>query len=171
MNELIKITQQGDKNIMAARELYAFLEVKERFSKFMNRMLKYGFIEGVDYTPYQMVHPQNRADNQDYALTIDCGKEIAMLSRSPKGKEARLYFIECENRLKKGAVKLPSTKELAKMVLQAEEEKERLQIEITNANERLKLQESTINDLIPAAQYNSPKPEKQFWQRWTEKNL
>jgi anti-repressor protein len=34
---------------------------------------------------------------KDYALTIDTAKEISMLQRTEKGKQAR-YFIECENK-------------------------------------------------------------------------
>ena len=36
----------------------------------------------------------------EYFLTIESGKNIAMLSQSQKGKEVRAYFIECEKRLK-----------------------------------------------------------------------
>jgi len=36
----------------------------------------------------------------DYFYTIDAAKEISMLQRSEKGKEARKYFIECERKLK-----------------------------------------------------------------------
>ena len=36
----------------------------------------------------------------DYALTIDCAKEISMLQRNEKGKQARKYFIEVEKNWK-----------------------------------------------------------------------
>ena len=98
MKELIKI--QENENLgqaVSARELYDFLEGKERFSKWFERMVDYGFIENIDYTPYQMVHPQNNQYLDDYALTLDTAKEIAMIQKSPKGREARRYFIECEH--------------------------------------------------------------------------
>ena len=100
MNELIKVTtnEKGIK-IVSARELYDFLEVSERFSRFMDRNLEYGFELNVDYAPYQNVHPSNNQEFLDYALTLDTAKEISMLQRSEKGKLARQYFIACEKKL------------------------------------------------------------------------
>lgn len=45
------------------------------------RMIDYVFSEGVDYTTYQMVHPQNQQILVDYNLTIDMAKEISMIQR------------------------------------------------------------------------------------------
>lgn len=73
----------------------------ERFSKWFDRFIEYGmFEEKIDYTPYQVVHPQNMQEMTDYALTIGTAKEISMLQRSDKGKEARRYFIDCEESLR-----------------------------------------------------------------------
>ena len=44
----------------------------------------------------------------DYFLTIETAKEISMLQRTEKGKEARKYFIECERQLKKQVETKPS---------------------------------------------------------------
>lgn len=102
-NELIKITTNKEgKKLVSARELHEFLESKERFSKWWSKVSSkedYGFEEGIDYTPYQMVHPQNNQEITDYAVTVEMGKEISMISKLPKGKEARKYFIQCEKQL------------------------------------------------------------------------
>lgn len=132
MKELIKVTanEQGSQ-VVSARELYQFLEVKTPFRMWSDRMFEYGFENGKDYTPYIFVHPQNKQETADYALTLDTAKEIAMLQRTEKGKQARQYFIECEKALKQTAAVavMPSVKELALMVLKAEEEKEALMLE------------------------------------------
>lgn len=39
----------------------------------------------------------------DYHLTFDSAKHIAMMSGTPKGKEVRKYFIECERRARPAA--------------------------------------------------------------------
>lgn len=99
MNELIKTsTNENGEILVSGRELHEFLESGERYSKWFERMLSYGFSEDVDYTPYQKVHPQNKQKIVDHALKINMAKEISMLQRNEKGKEARQYFIEIEKR-------------------------------------------------------------------------
>ena len=52
--------------------------------------------EGLDYTPYQMVHPQNHQEIDSHIMSIDMAKEISMIQRSEKGRQARQYFIQNE---------------------------------------------------------------------------
>ena len=97
MKELIKVTaNENGEMLVSARELHEVLGSKERFSKWFDKMLSYGFENGDDYTTYQMVHPQNKQEFTDYAMKLDMAKELAMVSKLPKGKEVRKYFIECE---------------------------------------------------------------------------
>lgn len=96
MNELIKVNYDNDRPTVLARDLYDFLDIQERYSKWFDRMKEYGFTEGIDYTPYQMVHPQNGQTISDHQLTIEMAKEICMLQRNEKGKQARQYFINLE---------------------------------------------------------------------------
>lgn len=106
MSELIKITETKNGQVVSARELFEYLDISERFSRWFERMASYGFENGLDYTPYQKVHPMNNQDIDDYALTLDTAKEIAMLQKSEKGKEIRKYFIESEKKLRN--VSIPS---------------------------------------------------------------
>lgn len=96
MQDLIKATYQHDRPTVSARELHEFLETDTPFRLWFPRMAEYGFIEGVDYTPYIFVHPQNHQEITDYEITFEMGKEIAMLQRTEKGKQARTYFIQIE---------------------------------------------------------------------------
>ena len=109
MNELIKINSN---NTVSARELHEFLKIETRFDIWFNRMKEYGFVEKVDYEKIvSKVHVQKRTrtyEQVDYEITLDMAKEISMIQRSEKGKQARQYFINCEKKLKE-VVKKPLT--------------------------------------------------------------
>lgn len=101
MKELIKIKTENDQQLVSARELHKALEVKTRFSLWAEQNFKM-FEEGTDYegvvvtTPYNQAHPDKLQELQDYAVTIDMAKELCMMSKTPKGKEVRQYFIQAE---------------------------------------------------------------------------
>lgn len=82
-----------------ARELHLFLESKQDFSNWIKgRIDQYGFVENVDFTVDKVV--DRRITRIEYHLGLDMAKEISMVERNAKGKEARQYFIECELRAK-----------------------------------------------------------------------
>lgn len=56
------------------------------------------------------MNPTNGVPIIEYALTVDMAKELSMLSKAEKGKEARKYFIKCEKKLKEN-IQLISAKE------------------------------------------------------------
>lgn len=144
--ELIKIVERDGQKLVSARELYDFLGVSERFSRFMERNVEYGLVEGVDYTPYQMVHPLNKQEFTDFALTLDAAKEIAMLQRTEKGKQARLYFIECEKKLLEPKPELTKSQIISQALLYVVEENEELKIELAESKKE-------IQELLPDAEY------------------
>lgn len=98
--ELINITYKEGEPVVSARELHEWLKVSTAFRHWMPRMFEYGFTEGCDYTPVIFEHPQNNQQLRDFALTLDCAKEVSMIQRTDKGKEARMYFIEKEKELR-----------------------------------------------------------------------
>ena len=131
--ELIKITQSDGNKAVSARELHTFLCATERFQNWFERQMQYGFTENVDFTGVKVLTAVNngaKQELQDYALTIDCAKEISMLQKSDKGKEARRYFIEVEKAYQaqspKAQIENITKKDLALWLVEAENEKERL---------------------------------------------
>lgn len=96
MNELLKVNYESERITLSARELHEFLNVTERFSSWFDRMKQYGFEENHDYLGRKVFNTLARQELQDYQITIDMAKEIAMLQRSDKGKEIRQYFIQLE---------------------------------------------------------------------------
>lgn len=85
-----------------ARELHSFLESKQDFSTWIKkRVAQYGFTENVDFLRLHKKMEANNASLIEYTLTLDTAKELSMVERNEKGKQARQYFIECERRAKK----------------------------------------------------------------------
>ena len=97
MNELLKInTTDSERITVSARDLYKFLEATERFNSWFDRMTQYGLTEGEDFSGCKVFNTLARQELDDYQLTIDTAKQIAMLQRNEKGTQARKYFIQVE---------------------------------------------------------------------------
>ena len=93
----IKIeVNENQEPILSARELHNFLEVTERFTSWFNRQLQYGFEENTDYIGCKVFNTLAKQELQDYVIKLDMAKEIAMIQRSEKGKQARKYFLKIE---------------------------------------------------------------------------
>lgn len=105
MNELIKITTNDNgQQLVGARELYDFLEVKKDFTDwFKYRVGQYDFEEEKDFTTILGKSTGGRP-SKDYAITIEMAKELSMVESNEKGKEARKYFIKCEKKVKEQQV-------------------------------------------------------------------
>ena len=106
MQYLINIEQKqiGTQFVQSvyARDLHAFLENKDMFAHWIkDRISQFGFVENQDFVSFweNPQKPQGGRPSEEYHLTLDMAKELSMVERTPKGKEARQYFIECERRL------------------------------------------------------------------------
>lgn len=109
--ELIPVTDRliGSHQIPTAnaRELHAFLQVKSKFAEWINRRInEYKFIENQDFICLSEISETQRKDGQkgvavskDYFVSLTMAKELAMVERTDKGREARQYFIDCERQL------------------------------------------------------------------------
>lgn len=101
MNELINVTLNDNQEpIVSARQLHQALEVKKRFSAWFEQNIK-DFVEGYDFTGVPGGTPVKGGNGNtqyldDYALTLDTAKHLAMLSKTVKGQEVRAYFIQIE---------------------------------------------------------------------------
>ncbi len=104
MNQLINITQnENNDSVVSGRELHEFLEVGTRYSIWFDRMVEYGFTENTDYLAIvqkRTTAQGNQTEYIDHALKLDMAKEISMIQRTAKGKEARQYFIQVEKAYK-----------------------------------------------------------------------
>lgn len=151
--ELIKVEiNSNNEKCVSGKELHKVLEIGTRFDTWFKRMCEYGFVANVDFIPMlKIVHdPITKKDREvldDYIIKLDMAKEIAMIQRTEKGKQVRLYFIEIEKKYKQEK-QLPVTYLEALEQLVATE-KARLQLEQENkeVKQKLEYKQEIINGL------------------------
>ena len=100
MANLIKISNNKisdfEVKTVNARELHDFLEVKSRFNDWINNRIRdFGFVENQDFVTVTK-NLVSGGIQKEIHLSIDMAKELSMVERNEKGKQARQYFIEME---------------------------------------------------------------------------
>lgn len=129
--EIIKfetITEREDgTKLVSARELQAKLENKRAFTDWVKPYVKedndYLFEESIDFTRFHAgVNPTNGVEIIDYIFTLDMAKEVAMVSKSKKGKDVRRAFIQLEKENKQLKEDLV---EVSKIAVSNKEQKQR----------------------------------------------
>lgn len=96
MNGLLKIeVNDNQEQTVSGRELHMFMGIETRYDTWFNRMLQYGFEEGKDFCS-KMSESTGGRPSTDHLMKIDMAKELCMLARNEKGKQARQYFLEVE---------------------------------------------------------------------------
>ncbi len=101
--DLHQTTIDGDiVQTVNARELHTFLAIGKRFATWItNRINQYAFEEGKDYIlKLPKIGKRKNVISKEYHLTLDMAKELSMVERNEKGRQAHRYFIECEKKLK-----------------------------------------------------------------------
>lgn len=87
--------QHRNINAVDARILHEFLQVKTEFNHWITRRIdSYGFVQGIDFVV--VTFDDGPITTKEYHVTINMAKELAMVERTRKGKEARQYFLACE---------------------------------------------------------------------------
>ena len=136
MTELIRVFDHEGLRAVSARELHTFLQSKQQFADWIkNRIEKYGLIEAQDFVTFSENYEKGRP-MIEYVLTLDSAKELSMVEANERGQQARRYFIECEKQLKTQQVvgfnpATISRREMALMILEAEDKIQALSQEIT----------------------------------------
>ena len=140
MNELIKIeVNENQEPVISGRALHNFLEVATPYDKWFPRMVEYGFTEGTDFSTFLSESTGGRPAT-DHAVKLNMAKELAMIQRTEKGKQARQYFIKVEEEYNS------PEKIMARALQIAEKELSHLRLEN-------KVQEQQIAELKPKASY------------------
>ncbi|MCT4609148.1 MAG: antA/AntB antirepressor family protein [Pelagimonas sp.] len=171
------VTIDGEPTVNA-RELHKFLEVGKDFTNWIKGMIeKYGFSEGQDYVEI-FARQNGRAkrgghNKKEYFITFDMGKELSMVSKTPKGKEARKFFIESDKRrreLEAAPPALTGAPLLAAAFIEAKATLEAAQLQIEQKDAQLRTQAPLMESY--RAHYSMEEVEnfEAFADRWGFKN-
>lgn len=98
-NEVIPVytTDTGEK-VVVGRELHERLQISSKYADWFKNMCGYGFSEGVDFSAFSK-NLENGGRSIEHILTLDMAKHIAMIQRTPQGKEIRDKLISLETRV------------------------------------------------------------------------
>lgn len=101
MNNLIPISYDNpERPTVSGRELHEFLQVGTKYADWFKRMCEYGFTKHEDFEVcFSNLGSENQHGGQnkvDHQLTIPMAKELCMIQRNERGKQARQYFLAVE---------------------------------------------------------------------------
>ena len=131
-NVVIPLTENDGVQAVMGRELHKFLEVRDNYTDWMKRMIAYGFSAGQDFSEFSDKPKGAGRPRIDHIISLDMAKEISMIQRTDKGKQARQYFIECERKAKQPAVNAVELTRLELIEIAMNAETERLALEAKN---------------------------------------
>ncbi|CAB1007005.1 phage antirepressor Ant [Corynebacterium diphtheriae] len=152
MSDLIPLANKDGIQAVMGRDLHQFLEVRRDYTNWMKQMIGYGFTEGRDFELIKEKvaghagSPNLANTRHNHIISLDMAKEISMIQRTDKGKQARQYFIECEKRAQ-SAPQLTGAQLMAKALLEAESTMKELEARATTA-------EAILEASAPALEYH-----------------
>lgn len=124
-NQIVPVrdAEIGGETVQAVdgRELHQFLDSKAQFATWITeRIAQYGFIENQDYVAFSSSGEKGRP-RREYAVSLTMAKELAMVERNEKGKQARLYFIECERIAKQANAPMTREEQIAHALIASQQ--------------------------------------------------
>lgn len=136
MNNIIKIeVNENQEQLVAGRELHTFLEIGTQYSKWFERMRDYGFVENTDYVAIsqkRLTAQGNETEFIDHAIKLEMAKEIAMIQRSEKGKQARQYFIKVEKKFKQQTLNTQALSPQLQLLINIELEQKQIKQDVAD---------------------------------------
>lgn len=142
MNKLINVTlNENQEPVVSGRQLHQVLGVKKRFSAWFEQYSDI-FSKGYDFTGVPGGTPVRGGNGNiqyldDYAISVDMAKHIAMMTKTAKGNEVRQYFIQVEKdfnspeKIMARALKIADSK-----IISLEHKNEVLQLELEEARKQ-----------------------------------
>ena len=167
MKELIKVetNEQGQK-LVGARDLYLGLGLNKAHWKRwsgQNIIQNDFFKESVDWVGFTIM--VNGNETQDFAISLEFAKHIAMMARTEKSHEYRNYFLECEKiALQQNTPSYLIEDSIKRAERWIEEERQRRLLletneELIHKNKKQAEEIQHKNQVILGLTRNTPKPE------------
>ena len=148
MNELLKVeVNENQEQTVSGRALHMFLGIETRYNDWFARMLQYGFEEERDFYSKMSKNSESGRPSTDHIMKLDMAKELCMLARNEKGKQARQYFLEVEREWNS------PEKVMARALKIAEGEISNLKIENTALTLENTMQKQVIAEFKPVKEY------------------
>jgi len=100
MKDLIKVEVKNDQQLVSARDLYKGLGLKGRFSRWFKTNSEL-FTKNEDFykcTSSTVVNNGAVRELEDYLVTIEMAKQLAMMARTERSKQYREYFLDLERK-------------------------------------------------------------------------
>lgn len=166
----IEIALGIDENGMTtARSLYDFLELgKGQFSRWAKTNIENNeyYEEGHDWWGFDIVSSGNKC--KDYRITTDFAKHLSMESHSEKGKIARQYFVNIEDKAKQMVIDRTQLSPQLQLMNMLVESMSRQELEQKRQSEQLNRLESNQRALTDTFQ---SMPDSESFQHWANKCL
>lgn len=137
-----------------SRHLYVFLGVRRDHTTWIRKRIEqYGFTEETDFVCSPVPGSKGRGGHNrvDYFLSLSMAKELAMVERTSKGREARQYFIECERRTKASAGLAPATTDWAAVL---EDPRTLRELLLSKTSRSIELEEALISQAPKVAGFD-----------------
>lgn len=99
-NQLINVTIKNNQQLVSARDLHKGLGLTGRFSRWFKNNSEF-FEENTDFykcTSSTVVNNGAVRELDDYLLTIEMAKQLAMMARTEQSKLYREYFLDLERK-------------------------------------------------------------------------
>ncbi len=136
----LQIVIANDNQCVNARDLHKSLEVGRDFSNWIkDRIEKYGFIEGKDFSP-NLAKSTGGRPAIDYLLSLSMAKELAIVENNDRGREIRQYLIKVEQAWNTPEMIMARALQISNKT-------------INSLNEKLYLAEKTIEQQKPKVEY------------------
>lgn len=139
MKELIKInTNEEGKQLVSARELYLGLGLNQgEWSRWYKRNIEQNeyFNKNVDWVGFVITPNRGGKEVQDFAISLEFAKHIAMMARTEKSHEYRNYFIECERKVNQ----LPQLSKELQAIFALDGKQQKLESEVKDLKDNMPL--------------------------------